>query len=176
MIFLPSALTLFNLFLGVVSLMFTFNHELMIAAVFILIAGIIDTMDGRVARKFNVSSDFGKELDSLADLVSFGVAPAFLVYGLMDAMGISGIQDVLTIALTIIFVLCGAYRLARFNVLHIADYFVGVPITFGGGLVALAVLLFNSANAWFFILLMFIISFLMISKIKVPKFTPGQRK
>ena len=77
MIFLPSAVTLMNLGMGVVSLMLTFNHQLRWAAVFVLVAVIFDFMDGCLARRLNASSDFGKELDSLADMVSLELLPCF---------------------------------------------------------------------------------------------------
>jgi CDP-diacylglycerol--serine O-phosphatidyltransferase len=102
----------------------------------------------------------------LADLVSFGVAPAILVYALeMRRLGIAGL------VICIIFALCGAVRLARFNVLNISDYFVGVPITAAGSLMALIVLVGTRVAVPNIVypVIMVLLSYLMISNIKVPK-------
>ena len=77
---LPNIVTLSNLIFGVISLWLTMEGQYKEAAVAILLAMILDGLDGRLARRFEVTSDFGKELDSLSDLVSFGVAPALLTY------------------------------------------------------------------------------------------------
>ncbi|NLV17476.1 MAG: CDP-diacylglycerol--serine O-phosphatidyltransferase [Syntrophomonadaceae bacterium] len=169
MVFLPNMLTLFNLIFGVISLMYAFENEVILAAVFILLAGVMDVLDGKVARKLNVSSDFGKELDSLADLVSFGVAPAFLVFVLFRTSPISQLQSFMIVASGLIFIMSGAYRLARFNVLNISEFFVGVPITMAGGIVGLAVLAWPGASGWFYVTTLLVLSGLMISKISVPK-------
>ncbi|RYD04496.1 hypothetical protein N752_14075 [Desulforamulus aquiferis] len=79
---IPNLFTLGNLLLGVFALVLALNEEYGRGAIMILLAGVMDYLDGKVARKLQVSSDFGKELDSLADLVSFGVAPAILAYAL----------------------------------------------------------------------------------------------
>lgn len=170
MMFLPSAVTLMNLGMGVISLMFTFNHQFRSAAVFVLIAVLLDFLDGTLARRLNASSDFGKELDSLADLVSFGVAPVFLILEAQQPFLTPGFLNSLIIAAGILFVLCGAYRLARFNVLNISDYYVGIPITMAGGLVAILVLSAPVLAGWFYILTLLLLSYLMVSKVTVPKF------
>lgn len=79
---IPNLFTFINLSCGIFSLLNIFHTNYTISGIFILIAGLVDRYDGRVARYLNVSSDLGKELDSLADLVSFGVAPSFLIYTL----------------------------------------------------------------------------------------------
>jgi len=141
------------------------NQQYQIAAAVILIAVIMDGMDGRIARKLDVASSFGKELDSLCDLVSFGVAPALLVYSsTLHNMGNIG----LIIALT--FAICGAIRLARFNVLNITTHFVGIPITFAGTLMAVAILLSHRLPLAVFPLLTLLLSYLMVSNLKVPKY------
>jgi len=161
---IPSIFTLANLLLGVVSLIFTMDNEFQIAAIMILLGMVLDTMDGRLARRLDAASPFGKELDSLADLVSFGVAPAILVYAIkMKAFGTLGL------VVCVIFALCGAIRLAKFNVLNISSYFVGVPITAAGSLVALTVLLGNRLPPVAYPVIMVLLSYLMVSNIKVPK-------
>jgi CDP-diacylglycerol--serine O-phosphatidyltransferase len=147
------------------ALVYTLNGRFTLAAAAILLATVLDRMDGDLARRLGVSSEFGKELDSLADLVSFGVAPAILAYAsvLDETLGIAG----LIIALT--FITCGAIRLARFNVLNITDHFVGVPITVAGGLMAIAILLVNYLPFWVVALFMVSLSGLMVCNLKVKK-------
>lgn len=163
---IPNIFTLSNLFLGVMSLIYTMDGLYHLAAIFILICMLLDSMDGRLARRFDVTSPFGKELDSLCDLVSFGVAPALLVYSsiLQEEYGYLG----LTIA--IVFALCGAIRLARFNVLNISTHFVGVPITAAGGLMALSILLSNKLPLVVYPIAMSGLAYLMVSHFKVPKY------
>lgn len=162
---IPSIFTLSNLLFGFMALIWILDKEFHLAAGMILLSVLMDSMDGKVARKLSVSSDFGKELDSLSDLVSFGVAPAILVYSayLRSGLGIWGIL------IAAVFALCGAVRLARFNVLNISTYFVGVPITFAGGLMAL-LMLFDQFVPWvFYPIFLLILSFLMVSTFRVPK-------
>jgi CDP-diacylglycerol--serine O-phosphatidyltransferase len=162
---LPNIVTLSNLILGVISLWLTMEEQYTEAAVAILLAMILDGLDGRLARRFKVTSDFGKELDSLSDLVSFGVAPALLTYAsVLYLLGYIGL------CLAIVFALCGAIRLARFNVLNIKTYFIGIPITFAGPLLALFVLLSNRLPFYFYPLMTLLLSYLMISKLKIPKY------
>lgn len=162
---IPSVFTLLNLFFGFLAIVWTLDSMYKLAAGMILLSALMDSMDGKVARKLSVSSDFGKELDSLSDLVSFGVAPAILTYKvfLVSHLGYWGI------ILAAAFALCGAVRLARFNVLNISTYFVGVPITFAGGFMAL-MLLFHGIIPWFiYPVSMLVFSFLMVSTFKVAK-------
>ncbi len=164
---IPSIFTLANLLLGVVSLVFTMDDEFVIAASMILLAMILDGMDGRLARRLDAASPFGKELDSLADLVSFGVAPAILAYASkmksLEAIGL---------VISISFALCGAVRLARFNILNISTYFVGVPITAAGSLIALLVLVGNRMPVPVIVypVIMVLLAILMVSNIKIPKY------
>lgn len=128
---LPNLLTSMNLVCGTGALMCAVDGRaslIPVALTLIVAALFFDLMDGRVARKLNVSSAIGLELDSLADLVSFGVAPAMLLYKMRFADG-----GALAIVATLAFVLAGAFRLARFNVLSqqgqpATKYFVGMPI------------------------------------------------
>ena len=79
---IPNVFTFINLSCGILSILSVMNKQYTLSSVFILLAGLVDRYDGRVARFLDVSSDLGKELDSLADLVSFGVAPSILIYPL----------------------------------------------------------------------------------------------
>lgn len=159
-------LTLLNAVFGILSIIYTLNGQYTQAAVMILVAALLDGIDGRVARKLNAVSDLGKELDSLCDLVSFGVAPAVLIYSSILASDAGG---ALSVAITVLFIICGAYRLARFNVLNISGYFVGIPITLAGFLTAVFALMFKDISYALAAIFMFILSLLMVSTIKVKK-------
>lgn len=161
---IPNIVTLANLFFGIISLVFTMENSFPFAAYTILCSVVLDGMDGRVARRLEASSSFGKELDSLADLVSFGVAPAILVY----AKVLNVPYGKFGLAVAIAFALCGAIRLARFNVMNITTHFVGVPITVAGGLLALFTLL--GLAPLFYLITTIVLAFLMVSTLKVRKY------
>ncbi|MGL9762180.1 MAG: CDP-alcohol phosphatidyltransferase family protein [Wolbachia sp.] len=125
----PNFITLLGLCSGLTSLKFTFNEQWEFAVIFIIIAAIIDGMDGRIARILKSTSDFGAQLDSFADFLNFGAAPAFLLYfwKLKEIKVIGWI-------LVMIYVICISIRLARFNVSLNAEqldwkkfFFSGVP-------------------------------------------------
>lgn len=165
---IPSIFTLANLLFGFLALIWVIEGQYTLAAAMIVLSVLMDSLDGKVARKLSVSSDFGKELDSLSDLVSFGVAPAILTYQAIlypqpDYVRYTGL------GIAAVFALCGAVRLARFNMLNITTYFVGVPITFAGGFMAL-LMFFRTMLPWYIYLgSMFILAFLMVSTFKVAK-------
>ncbi|MCD5407152.1 MAG: CDP-diacylglycerol--serine O-phosphatidyltransferase [Desulfotomaculum sp.] len=162
---IPNILTAINLAAGVLALILVMAENYTVAAALILLATILDSMDGKLARHLKVASDFGKELDSLADLVSFGVAPAILVYAMvLEGLGVLGL------IIAIVFVVCGALRLARFNAKDFTGKFEGVPITVAGGLVALLMLVGKDLHAGIILTIIVGLSFLMISKISIPKF------
>ncbi|MBM7870524.1 CDP-diacylglycerol--serine O-phosphatidyltransferase [Clostridium pascui] len=163
----PNIFTLSNLAFGVLSLIMTFQGDYKMASLFILIAGLIDRYDGRVARFLDVSSEIGKELDSLADLVSFGVAPSILVFNLysFSELGLLGYL------LLLIFPMSGAYRLARYNITSFDGLFTGVPITAAGSFLALYSLLTmdRAVQPILPIILVVMFSYLMISKLRFKK-------
>ena len=165
---IPTALTTLNLIFGIGAIIATFNGEFYEAALFIFAAMISDGLDGRVARYFNASSEFGKELDSLCDLISFGVAPAILAYVflLKDLPGIVGYL------IAAFFATCGALRLARFNVNTgvVKGYFMGLPIPAGGCLLATFIMLGIKPPGWIFAIIVIICAYLMVSTIKYPDF------
>ena len=131
---LPSVLTTFGIFAGFYSIIYSINGDFTIAAISILIAMFWDTLDGRVARLTNTQSAFGAEYDSLADLVSFGLAPALLVYQwTLYELGRFGWLA------AFVYLACAALRLARFNTqVGIADkrYFQGLPSPAAAGVIA----------------------------------------
>lgn len=136
------------------------------AAILILIGMMLDSMDGRIARMLHVESELGKELDSLADIVTFGVAPAMMAYYSYFAdFGVAGM------AIAGLFPLFGAYRLARFNINAVKSsnkYFTGVPITAGGGLLTLLTLFHGKMPETILPIAFFVICYLMVSTVKIP--------
>ena len=116
--------TLINIIFGLIAIFFTIqeNYNLAIASLFIAV--IFDFIDGRIARYLKQQNTFGKELDSLADTISFGVAPAIF--------GFSLIQTPLTIFAFMVFLFAGVLRLARYNLMHVKESFEGMPITLNG--------------------------------------------
>lgn len=163
---IPNIVTAANLVLGMFAIVFTFQGEFFTAALFVVAAMVADGMDGRVARYFGVSSEFGKELDSLCDLVSFGVAPGILAYAFMLKEFTGGA------VIAAIFATCGALRLARFNVntTTVKGYFMGLPIPAGGCVVATFVMLGIKPAGWIFPLMVLIFAYLMVSTIRYPDF------
>jgi CDP-diacylglycerol--serine O-phosphatidyltransferase len=135
MFLLPSLITVGNLFCGYACIVHAMRGDLAVAALFIGIAFVLDALDGRIARLTNTTSRFGLELDSLADVVSFGLAPAILAF----AWGLSELAR-LGWASGFIFVTAAAMRLARFNIqsaTHVDKaYFVGMPTPAAAAVVA----------------------------------------
>lgn len=130
---LPNIMTFMNLFFGIAAILTVTNQTngATLASACILFAAILDRFDGKVARKFNAESELGEQLDSLADLVSFGVAPAFVAWSMnFSAIGIEGYLPV------VIFIFAGAYRLAKFNITPSKDCYIGLPITVAGVLLS----------------------------------------
>ncbi|SDF17209.1 CDP-diacylglycerol--serine O-phosphatidyltransferase [Sporolituus thermophilus] len=161
---IPNLLTIVNLFAGLLAIMLAFTGMWTLAAALILGAALFDSLDGRVARRLNATSEFGKELDSLADLVSFGVAPATIDYMLnFSLLGWSGYL------LAALFPICGALRLARFNIMNVRGYFVGLPITAAGPLLAGTALLGDFLPVAVQALVLLVLAGLMVSTLRVPK-------
>jgi CDP-diacylglycerol--serine O-phosphatidyltransferase len=162
---LPSACTLINLGAGALSLFFTIREQYMIALALVMVAAVCDVLDGLLARLLQCPSDFGKHLDSLADIVSFGIAPVFLIllYKLEDSAWLGPVAAVL-------FLVCGALRLARFNISVPVTGFVGLPITAAGVILTLSSLLSENVKPGMTLFLMALLSVLMISRIPFPSF------
>lgn len=164
---IPSVFTVGNLFLGIVSIILVFNERPELAAIMVIIAMLLDGIDGRVARALNAQSEFGKELDSLSDVISFGVAPAFIMY----VVAFQNINPAAAWIVTAIFPICGALRLARFNVIAgIPGYFVGLPIPAAGGVLATLALFHNDIGAPYMVVGSLLLSYLMVSTVKYPNF------
>ena len=169
---LPNMLTLIGVCIGLTSIRFALSGEFHLAIIAIMFAALIDGLDGRIARMIKGTSKVGKELDSLTDMISFGVAPAFIMYfWKLNELGKFGWL------LSLIYVICVALRLARFNISSNQEpswrdnFFEGVPSPAGGILVLSPLIIslsdFNYININYQILtpIFFIVtSFLLISK------------
>ncbi len=181
MFVLPNLFTVSSIFCGVYSITLSAGEptgdNFYRAAVAIFFGSFFDAFDGRVARLTRTQSDFGVELDSLADVISFGVAPAILVYKwALAGMGTTGI------VISSIYAACGAIRLARFNVIAHSEtgssrYFVGLPIPLAAGMLVALVIALNSLGSpadaigpWPIAGLVLALSFLMVSTIRYRTF------
>lgn len=159
-----NAITLTNLSFGIISIILITNGLSHMSLVFIFLAALFDRFDGMVARHFNAESQFGKELDSLSDLVSFGLAPALLIYNTVLSATLW-----VGIAVTIFYILAGAVRLARFNVKEFDGVFCGLPITAAGVILTLSYFIYPYVQDGIFVILMLTLSFLMVSNIRIAK-------
>ncbi len=192
---IPNIFTLLNLFFGCIAIVFALQNtieitadgqfvrlteELYYASLFIGIAAVIDFLDGFVARALNASSEMGKQLDSLADVVSFGAAPSIILYQFLRMSFIRENEGVETSMLWLmpafVFACAGAYRLARFNLDTEQSFgFKGVPMPAAGLVVASLPLIYWNMqtemvytilmNKWFLYGLIILLSFLMVSKL-----------
>tara|TARA_B100001093_G_scaffold498837_1_gene547427 strand:- start:217 stop:1008 length:792 start_codon:yes stop_codon:yes gene_type:complete len=170
---LPNILTLGGVCLGISSIKFSIDGNYSLAVIFILLAAILDTLDGRIARLIKGTSEFGKELDSLTDFVSFGIAPAFILYFWeLNNYGKIGW------AITLLYSVCCVLRLARFNLIKLEkneewknNFFEGIPSPAGGLLVLIPLIFelsdinlnFNFKNITPYLTV--VIAFLLVSKI-----------
>jgi CDP-diacylglycerol--serine O-phosphatidyltransferase len=181
MFVLPNLFTVSSIFCGVYSITLSAGEptsdNFYRAAVAIFFGSFFDAFDGRVARLTRTQSDFGVELDSLADVITFGVAPAILVYKwALSDLGTAGV------VICSIYAACGAIRLARFNVLAHAEtgsqrYFIGLPIPLAAGMLVALVIALNSLGSpaeavglWPIAALVLALSFLMVSTIRYRTF------
>ncbi len=140
---LPNLLTTTNMFFGFMSIIFAIRGEYSFGSYAIVAASVFDLLDGRVARLTDTTSTFGAQYDSLCDLVSFGMAPALIMY--LWALQPFGRMGWLA---SFVFVACGALRLARFNVQTERErtHFQGLPIPMAAGIVASSVLCFKDLD------------------------------
>jgi len=195
---IPNIFTLLNLFFGCIAIVYALQNgidivytkegeqfvklteNIYLASIFIGIAALVDFLDGLIARLLNAQSEIGKQLDSLADVVSFGVAPGIILYQFLR-MGIirdnEGFEaSIIWLLPSFIFTCAGAYRLARFNInASQSNGFKGVPIPAAGLVVASLPLIYwynNSdivynfiLNKWFLYVLILLLSWLMVSNL-----------
>ena len=175
---LPNMFTLVGVCIGLTSIKFAFDERFGLAIICIIVAGLIDGLDGRIARLIKGTSQVGKELDSLTDVISFGVAPAFIMYfWQLNTLGRVGWL------ICLVYVICVALRLARFNVNSETqpswkdNFFEGVPSPAGGILVLMPLIyskseiqFLNVDFIYFTPILFVLISILLISKLPTYSF------
>ncbi len=169
---LPNLFTASSIFIGVISIVEASKGHFILASWLILLALVFDGLDGRIARMTNTTSQFGVEFDSLADIISFGIAPAMLLYFFIGQE--FGRFGILVSALYVIF---GAIRLARFNISTAKtdpNVFIGLPIPTAAIFLSMWILLFNKYTLeQYSIILLFLtlgISVLMVSNFRYPSF------
>lgn len=169
---LPNLLTTGNMFCGFFSVIYAMRGEFTIAAYAIVAAAVFDMLDGRVARMTHTESSFGAQYDSLSDVISFGVAPSFLLYmWALQPFGRLGWLASFSI------VACAALRLARFNVQanEEKNYFQGLPTPMAAGIVSSSVLCFNDLSidayhSFWILCLAFLLSITMVSQFRYRSF------
>ena len=159
---IPNIIILTKLSLGIFSLLETINKNYFLAAIFILLAALVNRYCGKIMRFFHMFSELGIELDSLANLISFGVAPGFFVFAKYNFAGNIGV------ALVLAYIIGGAYSLAKFNVNNTEGFFIGIPITVAGFMIALFSVVTNCNNISRLLLtiLMAVLTYLMVTKNK----------
>ena len=161
---LPDIITFLNLLSGVTSIFLSLNGKLFFASIMLFVSMIFDYLDGKIATILNQKSEFGRELDSLSDLISFGVAPAILGFAYVTSLGAPTTFLYLSIGL---FLLAGSVRLAQYNTINYHKEFIGMPITANGILLPLYYFLALPIKALPFVFLASAI--LMVSNIKIKR-------
>jgi archaetidylserine synthase len=165
-------ISLLNMSSGFLSIINSINHNLELAAILMIIAIMFDSVDGWVARKTNRQDElgFGKNIDSLSDIVSFGVAPAVFIYSCINTT--PGIFQAIVILVSLFIVICGVFRLTRYNVIsdkRDTKDFIGFLIPSISCIIA-TFYLSGLFNPYITLILSVIVSLLMISNIRYPKF------
>ena len=170
---LPNIFTSLNIFCGFYAIISAIDGKYIAAAIAIIIAVVFDILDGKIARATKTASRFGVEYDSLADLISFGLAPGLMIYlWALKPLGRIGWLA------AFLFMTCGALRLARFNAQtgSISKYFIGLPIPAAAGMAATTVLfchrfdIAGNANPVVIMVMLYMLAFLMVSTIKYNSF------
>ncbi len=176
---LPSLFTTGNVFCGFYAFIAVMNGDYTVAAWAIVFGMIFDMLDGRVARLTNTTSAFGEQYDSLADVVTFGMAPAFLMYSwVLKPFGRVGWMA------AFLFLLCSALRLARFNSTKLETQgpdFIGLPTPASAAIISAIVIasgenLIGKATPGVIVIVIYTLAFLMVSNIKYPAFKQTLRK
>ena len=177
-VWIPNSFTLGNLLFGFIAIVNASQGLYVVAGICILLAALLDGFDGQIARMLNVTGQIGEQLDSLADCVTFGVAPGYLAYSAylsQLSLSLSGPKYIpLGMFIAAAFPLCAAYRLARFNVSHDSGSFSGLPSTIAGIVMAFVPIAFTNpedirGHLMIFVPLFITVALLMVSTIKFPK-------
>lgn len=174
---IPNICSISNACCGILAILITIQHKdkitVNIACIFIVFGGFLDFIDGKIARKFDVMSEIGKQLDSFADLITFAVAPICVFLSMHCEYRHIHIVEVL---IATFYVACAMYRLARYNVTDCKGYFEGLPTTACGAIMSVYIFTSNMlVDKWinngvytlFSFIFICILGFLMISKFRV---------
>lgn len=187
---IPHFFTFLNLFCGFLSIYYSFQQNIFMSSLLIMIATIFDMLDGRLARLFQVQSSFGKEIDSFSDLITFGLSPAFLFFNFINQFFpniLTNINPLILLFFSFIYVVMAGIRLAYYNIktneTQVVYFFTGMPSTFAG--ISIAILIgypffpsfldyfFKPADLflpfWFYPLFFLVYAFLMVSPIAYRK-------
>lgn len=195
---LPNAFTSMNFLLGVFSICWTTGafasfstaDQIRMGAYFVILSALFDKLDGFAARLVNASSEFGAQFDSLADLIAFGLAPAFGVFFTYKMYAPDWFQNhgLLMVVALAIYVLCAAMRLAKYNACDSDTYhhhFSGLPSTFAGMVNATLIVFLNTKGVfadsstfifWVPLIVFVVTGFLMVSPLFLPKLQPRKNK
>lgn len=157
-------ITLSNLLLGSFAIIYITKDQLHLSLILIFLAALMDRFDGLTARKLHTESEFGKQLDSMCDIISFGIAPALLIYqSVLQDLGTGGMF------VSIFYISCGAIRLAKFNITEQQGYFSGIPITVAGCVATFLFLFATVISPFVYLIIMVALSLSMVSPMKVKK-------
>lgn len=182
--YLANSITALSLICGFIAIIFSLGSHFTFASWAIILSVIFDGLDGQIARKNPILSEFGKELDSLVDVVSFGIAPSILGYVFIYSQ--LQLQATLAALILFLYLLCSALRLARFNITpkeKLVNYFNGLPTTASGGILASFILIYRKKQDMLlpkfipkillpqfipviFLIMVLLLSFLMISRVR----------
>ena len=165
---IPNLFTFFSLTLGLTALKFAIDGKWQISVSLIVFASFLDNIDGKLARLLKTNSNFGVELDSLADLISFGVSPALIIYLWSQSLSIEGVW-----AMVIFYAICSSSRLAKFNITNLENqsnerkikFFSGISTPAAAGLTLLPMMINFRFNSEFFINELFIKYYLLLPAI-----------
>lgn len=172
---IPNLLTVTNLIMGILSILLMVGevsaNTRRAACAMILIGVIADALDGKMARCLDAESEIGKQLDSFADCITFGLAPMVVLYSFEELQG-----SLILMLAFVVYPMAGVFRLARFNLGDFKDFFLGLPITAAGAISALYTLFlsftvhfYGSELAPFTALILFILAGFMISTLRIPR-------
>jgi CDP-diacylglycerol--serine O-phosphatidyltransferase len=171
---LANLITFGNIACGVIAIHFIVHGDYFIAIILAWIAGALDIADGKVARKYNLSTEFGIQVDSYADFISFVIMPSFLLYYAITAQS-SGLTQTVVGVVFIIYIVSGLRRLIEFNMKseegEVAKFFEGVPTPLGAILLWVLYLIFSYdviANPWIISVFVAVIAWSLNSKLKIP--------
>ncbi|MDM5271481.1 CDP-alcohol phosphatidyltransferase family protein [Sulfurovum sp. zt1-1] len=172
---IANLVTFTNISLGIIAIYFIVKGDYFTAIILAWFAGACDIIDGKLARKYQLSTEFGVQLDSFADFLSFVVMPSFLLFYALGTGITSGLQEIIIGIVFIIYIIMGLRRLVEFNLKtdagEVAKYFEGVPTPLGAILLWILYLIYSNGlieNVYIITLLVAVIAWSLNSKLKIP--------